>query len=486
MSDGEHNMQTKETQNIDWAERPLFRKDQQLTPERLNRIHDHQATRLRHALLGIAGPGIVYGYRIRTDKKGLCECESGKIYISCGLAIDGYGRQLYWPGGWVGVEQVAEKPDCAGDYTLGVHYAERRTDAGHQCGCPPEQADWVEEGVVFTLRKDCQKFDKSCPKAQHEQEGKQTPYCDQNDHCITQEDYICSRSGFVQASIPGDENLHKLCEDPSKLCHVGCDDWLYDADAGLSLACVVIDNRAHSTSHNKNPEPRWGFAQEAPKICGYRCPVYRNSLLYELINGCHLDHARVSEISCKESGRKKSTPGQKEDKSDIEDWLKTSFEKPVSWQQFCDAIEGGIVIRFSKPIKASTIHDASIFATAVVRDKDTYFQGVWRLPVEVMKKLDLQKDSEGEDYVQGICLEFDKKWSYNQLKTEVTRFNFGAVIEITVRGAMLRDICGNMLDGRPLDCPQETPGQAMPGGDFVAAFCVENRPSSGGGKEAKA
>ena len=116
------------TQKPGSTERPVFRDNQRLTPERLNRIHEHQAQRLRMMQLGVAGHGVVYGFKITTDNDHKCKTDEGKIHIGCGLAFDCLGRQLYWPGGWIAVEELCgEKPDCEGVYALWVHYAERHS-----------------------------------------------------------------------------------------------------------------------------------------------------------------------------------------------------------------------------------------------------------------------------------------------------------------------------------------------------------------------
>lgn len=490
-------MATKETHDIEWLERPLFRKDQQLTPARLNRIHEHQAGRLRHALLGIAGPGVIYGYQIKTDNAGKPQCEHGRLYISCGLAIDCFGRQLYWPGGWVKIDELAEQPDCEGSHVLRVHYAERRTDAGHQCGCAPEEADWIEEGVAFTLRKGSTEPAPVCPTraddcAAEIKSTAGTAASDSEDSalCLSQTDYICQRLGSASGPVPAEASLTKICEQPGKVCHKGTCDWLYDADTGLTLADISIKAFAASTGKSTAAVTYWGFDDQAPKVCGVRDHVHRNSLLYELINRCHLDHGRVSAITCKPAGGGGASAHASSGDCDIEKWLRDSFRMPVEWEKFCQAIERGIVIHFSTPIDTATLHAASVFMTAVVRDKDTHFQEPWRLPVvapekdepgapadpAIIAQQEPPKDEEPPKYVTSICLQFDQQWIYNQLKSQLSCFHFGAIIEITVRSAMLRDSCGNMLDGRPLGFAGDTPGQAMPGVDFVAAFCVAPRP----------
>ncbi len=429
-------VQKEQSQTTDWMERPVFRDHQRLTPERLNRMHENHATRMRHALLGLAGPGVIYGYAIETDDERKCKMKNGSIYISCGLAIDCHGRQLYWPGGWIDVNDLGgEKPKCDGRYTLWVHYAERKASGYGHNDCNGDEADWIGEGVVFTLTQECKPVTQQCP--------------DHCGECISPTDYVCGRLGGDEVVIPPDEYLHKLCEHPGKLCVVGCDDWLYDPDAGLPLACVAI---CDLTGGRMDCDPEYGFCPDEPYVCDNRPYVYRNPLLYELIRGCHTDLACVEKLS-------------------FEDWLTHGWDNPLPWDVFATGIKGGMNVWFSKPIEKKTLHRTSVFVTAIVQEYATLFQDCLRLPVQAMPMLDAN-----DDFARGVRLEFHSRWLDRQVDDEPSRFASGAIIEFTVRGAMLRDKCGCMLDARPLGFPKHKPGQAMPGDDFVVTFCVAPRP----------
>ena len=125
---------------------------------------------------------------------------------------------------------------------------------------------------------------------------------------------------------------------------------------------------------------------------------------------------------------------------------------------------------FTKPIKIRTLNPASVFVTAVLREQDSYFRDVLRLPMDHIEHL----DSDGT-HCKGVCLSFTRRWIENQLESPLSRFSHGALLEVSVRGAELRDDCDNMLDARPLDVPRHKPGQNMPGDDFVVAFSVAPR-----------
>lgn len=434
---------TMSRNSVPWTKRPIFRDPERYSPERFNRISEYQAGRLRHALLGIAGCGIVYGFDVETDDDGCCRVRKGAIRITCGLAIDDCGRMLYWPGGWVAIGELAgTPPDEQGRYTLYVHYAERGHTADDQCGCDPEDAAWVEESVVFSLKKGCEPECGVCPE-----------HCRD---CVSTNDYVCGRTGSNDNGIPVDECLPGICKEPGKLCHVGCGDWLYDADSGLALACVAI---CQEEGDIKNPDRPVEFCCTEPHICKFRRYVYRNPLLFELIQGCHYDLARVARLN-------------------FESWLRRDWDDAVPFNEFARLMHGGLNVRFSRPIRKSTITPASIFVTAVVREQDSFFNDVLRVPIDYFTY-----DDESDGFVRGATLHFPQRWMINQLDSELSRFNFGAIVEFTVRCSMLRDDCGCMPDARPLvwdgdsrgKCPVDKPAQQMPGDDFVVAFCVDRK-----------
>lgn len=428
-------------QNPNWTERPLFRDNQRLTPERLNRVHDHHAARLRMALLGLAGTGVIYGFDIATDKDHKCKIKDGRVKIGCGLAIDCHGRQLYWPGGWIDVDELCgEPPTCAGEYTLSVYYAERRMGSDGRCGCSEDETEWVEEGVVFSLRKDCSPACDVCPE-----------HCCE---CIDICDYVCGRTGAEDNCVPVDECLTNLCEDPPGLCAVGCKDWLYDDGAGLPLVCVEI---CDLTQGAIGCDPKFGFCPCEPEVCHYRSYVYRNPVLYELIRGCHIDLGRVESLSFK-------------------GWLNYSEENPLPWADFKTGIKNGLKVHFTKPIQTKTLNKSSLIFTALIQEYESLFLDTLRMPIDTIEML-----YEENDCAKGVNIRFDQDWLKRQVDSVErwpSKFNTGAIIEFTARGAMLRDKCDCMLDGRPLDIPDGKPGQEMPGDDFVVSFCVAPKPHS--------
>ena len=424
--------------NPHWTRRPVFQDPERYSPERFNRIGEYQDARLRHALLGVAGSGVISGYDIETDDKGCCRVKDGGVYISCGLAIDRFGRMLYWPGGWVALQDFAgNPPEDAGRYTLKVHYAERRRSADGECGCDPDDAAWVEEGVAFTLTERCKPVADPCPDLCAE--------------CISTNDYLCGRSGSNQNGVPMDSDLEGVCKEPGALCHVGCGDWLYDADAGLSLACIALCETGFKP---KDCDASLEFCCEEPWICRFRKYVYRNPVLFELLQGCHYDLARIAGLN-------------------FESWLDRDWDDPVPFHHFARLVESGLSVSFSKPIKKSSITPASIFVNAVVHDP-SHFDDVLRLPLS-----HFTYDGDDGELVRGVTLHFARCW-INAIKNQCSQLRYLSLFEFTVRCAMLRDACGCMPDARPLEresrrdagCPTDKTAQQMPGDDFVAVFRV--------------
>jgi hypothetical protein len=84
-------------------------------------------------------------------------------------------------------------------------------------------------------------------------------------------------------------------------------------------------------------------------------------------------------------------------------------------------------------------------------------------------------DEEG-DTVRGVRLVPDSDWLAAEVTGRRSTIFRGARFEVTIRGQLLRDACGRMLDARPLDIPLAERGQERPGGDFVSAFRIARRP----------
>ena len=436
--------------------RPHFRPGQDLTAEQLNSEQRYHIELLRRALHGLAGTGVVYGYDIKDDP-GCTDCQR-HISIGCGLAFDQHGRQLYWHGGEISIkDMVGDRLQCDGPYTLYAHYAEKHKKSGKRNPCHHNTVEWVKETVVFSLRQGCEEHKDCCPPIDND--------------CVSLEKYVCDR-------LTADPCI----EHPKALCPTDHDDEIwYAAEDGIPLACVEL------CDFGEKCEPRYGYEVGKTKGCGHRPFVYRNDLLLDLIRGCHVDLVRVKDIS-------------------FRDWIDNTWTEPVAWEEFRRRVlkssdeghhgherhkeeeehhhhhhgnpEEGFTVWFSKPVQAKTIHHNSVFLTAMVREPDSYFEDVLRIPVKHMHLI-----NEHDDCAEGVQLIFSEDWKRNQIHSDISRFNFKFTVELTVRGSLIRDRNGCMLDGRPLDIQYPMCGQEMPGDDFIVSFRVAQRPMSGQSEE---
>lgn len=435
----------------EWTKRPHFAPGQRLSAEALNAIMGDELRRERLTRVALHGYGVVFGYGFTRQDAAYspadpshddCGCSDRdhrrlkltdhRIEIACGLILDRHGRDLYWPGGQLGVHDlVGPDPDQAGCYVLKAHYAERHhPPAG--CGpCPTDHVQWIGQGVVFTLA-----WCKECPKCEHH------PKCPPA-NCTTLCDYVCERTGSEYGVIPPARDLETICAEPGQLCESRCGRWWYDAEAGVPIACVHVQSVV--------PEhcgPKYGFRDDPPEICSVRPFVYRTPLLYELIRGCHIDLARVERLSWK-------------------------VNQQISWDEFTELFDPqkskGFQIFFTKPIRNATLHPASIFLSAVVQEHRAGYFETARIPLKVE-----YLNSNG-DFASGVRLVLHPDWVRNEVEDEDSWLDRGASIELTIRGQLLRDECGRMLDARSFDVADKWSGQNNPGGDFVAFFRVARK-----------
>lgn len=436
-----------------WSQRPRFEPGAQLRAEDLNRAHWQHLERQRLIQRGVFGRGVVFGYKLELEGEEKLKVADGCLSLGCGLALDRHGRELYWPGGRLGLHDLAgEMPEEAGRHTLLVHYAERCRAAPDPCRCDARSTA-VEIGVVFTLRRGCR--DIGCG-----------PHEMPDDACIDLCSYICARTATGDGPPSASEDLARACDEAEPLCATtGCD-WRYDPEAGVPLACLSLC------------EPRELADACAPKVCFERAPVetclvrpfvYRNPLLYDLARDNHVHLARVADLSFKDWILGRTSP----DDGNFRTW-----GEPIAWTDFVArmADENGFVIRFSESIRVDTLHPASIILRIVVREWRTDYWQEYRTPLREVEPID-----PAEGFTRAVRLRFETEWFESEIDTDRSTLdqrdrgdqrNRGILVEIVIRSAMLRDRCGQMLDGRPLDIALGKPGQAMPGADYIAAFRV--------------
>lgn len=475
-----------------WSRRPNFAPRQLLTAKQLNVGLEDGLERQRLLNRALHGHGVVFGYGLVVDDDGVIVLERGGIELTCGLALDHHGRMLYWQGGRIGMRDIVGKlPTCEGTYTLCVHYAERAPQVD---GCLPFSSDdtrWRDQGVAFTLRPDCDDADRGC-----------TTHPDGS--CITHDDFVCQRTGGTPGSrsgtLPPSEDLDWACTEPGSLCPTDHGNWGYDPAVCVPIACVrICDLTRHGdddrpvnepspsedsppTSYEPTPakpdprspgayepepedahrphpqeprcDPRYGFCPSKPEVCKVRPHVYRTPLLYELLNCCDVNLPRVRSVSW--------SP-----------WLERGWDTAVPWSEFEHRMlssTDGFIIWFTKPIALSTLHPGNILLAAVYKEERTDYWMAQRVPLQELRPL--QRDGE---YASGVQLVPEDDWIAAEITGRRSTLFDGAQFEVTVRGQLLRDECGQMLDARPLDIHSDARCQGRPGGDFTTVFRVAPR-----------
>jgi hypothetical protein len=471
-----------------WSRRPVFVPRQVLTAEQLNAGLDDALARQRLLNRAMHGTGVVFGLALAVDGQGRLATERGSIEIGCGLALDRHGRMLYWPGGRLALDHlVGQRPCSPGPYTLRIHYAEEVTPPT-RCGpCADDEARWREQGVVFSLRPDCDETAACC--AEHPPGA-----------CISHEEYVALRIGALEGALPASADLDRACAAPGPLCRTECGDRLYDPDAWIPLACVEIcdlrprkprdgqcpgadDTRdtpggdvqpggggaGKPPDHDENaPEPGethpdpscLGFCPTPPEVARHRRYVYRAPLLYDLLRCCDVELPRVSRVSWQE-------------------WLEGGWGRRVPWDDFAARIshtgsdpEAGFAVWFTRPIRIATLHPGSVILRAIVQTSDTDYWEGRRIPLHRLHAIDKSDDGE---YAGGVLLEPEEDWIKAEITGRRSSLFYGTRIEITLRGQVLRDACNRMLDARPLDIDGCGRCQARPGDDFVIVFRVGPR-----------
>jgi hypothetical protein len=425
------------------SKRPRYFSDQLLTADILRAEQEflrRQQWQLHRSLLG---SGVVHGLMVSAAG---AEQAAGCLKIGPGLAIDRWGRLLEVgrAGELICLEDVvcpgARVPE-PGVYTLLVHYAERPWPVPRDPCCPPDdqQACWTCSGVAFSLVKGCAEHDPcACPGV---------------DCCLDACSYVCRRQGSSAGGVEPAPELGCAMDCPPPLCD-RCDGWHWDPEAGVPLACVELCEPEGSPSCDRKPLLR--PADHDP--CKIRRHVYRNRQLFELIRECHLERPRLERPSW------------------LRDWDGVGLPE-ISWADFarqCQDPEGGFPLWFNRHLRADGIHEASILLTAVTKETRTDYREARRVPLARIVRCEVIEHA-GTEFVRGVRLMPSADWLGAEIDDEESTLFYGPVIELVLRGAMLRDHCGTMLDARPPGAP-EGPEHARNGDDLVIAFRVERKP----------
>ncbi|MEP1539245.1 MAG: hypothetical protein ABJQ34_04650 [Paracoccaceae bacterium] len=448
-----------------WSRTPHYRPGGKLSAEQLNASQADAVMRDRLVNVAMHGVGVAYGYQIKTDEHGHIVIDDGCIEISCGLAFDTYGRMLFWRGGRVSMRDIiGHKPDCEGLYTLSVHYAEKSDQGGPFDPCH-EGTEWVDRCVVFALHKGCA-TDYGCAPDVPE------------DACMTRHEWACLRNGTRPGVVPMDDELSKACAEIPKLSASHCGRVSFDPNAGLPLSCLNICNLDREKD---DCDPRFGFCPcSEAESCAVRPVAYRNPLLREMIN---LDDVPLAKI------KSYSWSGWRMEKwGDAYRVPFGAFKRRVTSCRKGERAHArdGFSVMFTRPVQRDTLHPLSVIMGIHIRENRPYYWKPMRIPIEVVP-LDRDENVVGEDdpveCVWGLLICPLEDWITYELidknSTILDCANRGqlARIEITLRGQIIRDCCGLMIDARPPDIDEGDPcnnraGHARPGGDWISVFRI--------------
>jgi hypothetical protein len=426
-----------------WSRRPAFSPKQKLTAEQLNAGLQDGIDRQRILNRAIHGYGVVIGYGLSVRNGGALDLRKGHLELGDGFALDRHGRMLVWKGGWLGMDDiVGDPPERAGTYTLVAHYAVR---GPLRDGCAPSGRHfppWTEEGVVFTLSPDRRRDDCGCPEHPWQR-------------CVGHGEYLHRRNGGLpmkERSVAVSPDVEWYSSEPAQALGSCMDGWEYDPDAQVGVPLAQLEVCDLSGEGNSGDcEPRYGFCPDtAAEVEGVRPLVFRNPLLYELTRCCDVDLPRVEEISWQE-------------------WITEGWSTPVPWEAFVGQVTNtktGFEVWFTKPIDARSLHEASIFVTVFYQDGDASWRS-YRMPLAELAPL--QRDGQ----TRGARLVPDQNdWVPSEVTGRQSNLFHGVRIEVTIRGQLLRDDFGRMLDARPMGKECGDGCHARPGDDLVTTFQV--------------
>jgi hypothetical protein len=429
-----------------WSRRPAFLPKQNLTAEQLNAGLEDELKRQRILNRATYGYGVVIGYGLSVRDDGALVLQKGHLQLGKGLALDRHGRMLVWEGGWIGMDDiVGEPPENEGPYTLIAHYAVRAPDRG---GCLPfgqPRPSWIEEGVVFTLNRLTSADDDCCPDHP-------------GNRCVGHGEFLHRRNGGLpikEPSVDESPDVEWYSKEPGQTRDACRDGWEYDPDprVGVPLARVEICDLVGGEKDEQDCERRYGFCPDKdkkPEVVAVRPLVYRNPLLYELTRCCDADLPRVEKISWQE-------------------WIQDGWDAEVPWEDFAGVVADpsrGLEVWFTRPLDPGSLHEASVFVTVFYQGDDAAWRN-YRMPLSDLVPLELDKE------VRGIRLVPDQDdWVPSEVTGRQSHLFHGTRIEVTIRGQLLHDNCGRMLDARRIGAECGIRCQARPGGDLITTFQV--------------
>jgi hypothetical protein len=255
-----------------------------------------------------------------------------------------------------------------------------------------------------------------------------------------------------------------------------CGTWCYDATAGVPIACVDICDWSRPAEELGKPggdhagrtaacEPCYSICEVREDQASVVRHVYRTPLLYELINCCDVVLPRVTAVSWQE-------------------WLDLGWESAVPWGDFAARIQvtdpaadpaDGFTIWFSRPIHIATLHSGSVILAAIPQEPEADYWVEKRVPLEEVRPVQPTTGPAGDELARAVQLIPTSDWIAAEITGNRSSLMYGARFELTIRGQLLRDGCGRMLDARPVGMDGSGRCQGRPGDDFVSVFEVGRR-----------
>lgn len=409
------------------SRRPRYRPDQLLTAELLTAEHDHHRHRRWQLNRSLIGPGVLHGL-------GVIPAGPRGLRVMPGLALDAWGREIeVGPEArsivldeFAGFGEPFPRPGC---YTLLAHHAERLTPEGGSVPCLAQDrpGDWVWSGAVFSLFCGCDATDCcACPGIEA---------------CYDPSTYLCGRQGSGASGVDPDPRLARAMGPVPPLV-ARPDGWHWDPRAGIPLACVEVCEEPPDEGCEGAGA---GLRLADPHPCRMRPLVPRIPQLLELARECHLERPRLERLEW------------------LPDWDGIRIGR-LGWHEFLRLCKDGFRLRFTAPLRREGVHNASI-VFCELRAAHWDHQDVLRVPLDFHSG-----DPQQGGLVREVCFTPNEGWAKGGCPQP--RERSPVRIELTLRGAALRDRCGTMLDARPPGAP-EGPEHARNGGDLVVAFQVE-------------
>jgi hypothetical protein len=229
----------------------------------------------------------------------------------------------------------------------------------------------------------------------------------------------------------------------------------------VPVACLEIRDRGapgggrQPRSKEECDEPCLTIGRICTDDCSPVHHVYRSPLLRELLSCCDVDLPRVDHVSWQA-------------------WMGPGG--PVPWDDFSDRIQvvdedradDGFAIWFTRPVRADTLTTASVILTTITQERLADYWVAGRVPVEVRPL------AVTGGLASGVQLVPQRDWLGAEVRDSRSSLTDGVHIEITIRGQLLRDDCGHMLDAIPTDLGC-APCQGRPGDDVIWAIEVGER-----------